>query len=300
MDKAILSFEGVEGYDVYNTSIPFTHEGETYLFGRVEKRAEWAASHVRLFRQTDKDHYAAEPDSMTYPLEDPCIMRAGGEYVLCGTHVQKRMGSVRTYYAYFYRGTDPRNLQYFTTGPERMKDIRLVQLETGRIGVFSRPRGPEIEAKYGSGAIVGYAEVDSLDALNDEIIMNAIKIDGLFEKGEWGGSNQAYCLPDGTIGVIGHHSRAEVDAEGIRQKVYENIAFRFDPRRHALLSCDTIATREDFPPMPAKMPDLARCAFASGVVARTDGLVDLYSGLGDLCEGRIVVKNPFGSNWLTP
>lgn len=296
-DKAILRFTGVDGYDVYNTSIPFAYAGDTYLFGRVERREEWATSHVRLFQRVGEDAYAAVPDSMIYPLEDPCIARIGGEYVLCGTHVQKRKGVVHTYHAYFYSGGDPRNLRYFTTGPQRMKDIRLVELASGRIGVFSRPRGPEIAAQYGSSAIVGYAEIDSLDDLDEAVVQGARKIDGLFGQDEWGGSNQAYALLDGTIGVIGHKSRVERDAQGTQQKVYDNIAFRFDPQAHALLRCDTIATREAFPTAPAKMPDLARCAFASGIVSRADGRVDLYSGLGDVCEGRIVMENPFGGPW---
>ena len=32
-----LQFVGVEGYDVYNCSIPFWHKGKKYMFGRVDK-----------------------------------------------------------------------------------------------------------------------------------------------------------------------------------------------------------------------------------------------------------------------
>ena len=48
-EKSILRFVGVDGYDVYNTTIPFWYEGKQYLFGRVEKRGEWARSWARLF-----------------------------------------------------------------------------------------------------------------------------------------------------------------------------------------------------------------------------------------------------------
>lgn len=44
LESVILTFHGVEGYDVYNTSIPFSWEGNEYLFGRVERRSEWARS----------------------------------------------------------------------------------------------------------------------------------------------------------------------------------------------------------------------------------------------------------------
>ena len=71
------------------------------------------------------------------------------------------MGEIDTYYGYFYRGTDLEDLVYFTTGPDYMKDIRLVDMKDGTIGVFSRPRNKEIEEKYGlkTTAIVTMAEV---------------------------------------------------------------------------------------------------------------------------------------------
>ena len=56
-DSALLTFSGIEGYDVYNCSLPFCHEGETYLFGRVEKREEWARSRAMLFRQTGPEAF---------------------------------------------------------------------------------------------------------------------------------------------------------------------------------------------------------------------------------------------------
>lgn len=296
-DGAILSFSGVEGYDVYNTSVPFEYQGETYLFGRVERRNTWATSHVHLFKRVGQDAYDLVPESMSYPLEDPCIAKIGREYVLCGTHVQKSRGKIETYYTYFYRGENILSLRYFTTGPELMKDIRLVAMPDGRVGLFSRPRGAEIEAEHGTPAIVGFAIIPSLDELDAQVIKGARKVDGLFDAGEWGGANQAYMLEDGTIGVIAHRSAMTLDENGIRQKEYNNVAFQFDPVQHKLLQYERIAERADFPPAPAKMMDLERCAFPSGVLPRADGRVDLYSGLGDVCEGRIVIDAPFGLHW---
>jgi len=48
-ERAKLTFKGVDGFDVYNPSIPFDWNGRRYIFGRVERRAEWARSWVRLF-----------------------------------------------------------------------------------------------------------------------------------------------------------------------------------------------------------------------------------------------------------
>ena len=80
-ESALLKFEGVDGFDVYNTSIPFEWEGKTYLYGRVERRAEWARSWVRLFEKSAPDTYVLKKDSMIYQLEDPYIAFIGGELV---------------------------------------------------------------------------------------------------------------------------------------------------------------------------------------------------------------------------
>lgn len=148
-ENVLLTFTGVDGYDVYNCSIPFTWEGREYIFGRVERREEWARSWVRLFEKSGKDTYALVPGSMIYQLEDPFIQMIHGELVLGGTSVEKESGNVKTYRGYFYRGKKLDDLVYFTTGPDRMKDIRLVELRDGRIGVFSRARGRKIEEMYG-------------------------------------------------------------------------------------------------------------------------------------------------------
>lgn len=91
-DRAILSFQGVEGFDVYNISIPFERDGKRYLFGRVERRDEWARSWVRLFEETGQDEWTLVQGSMIYTLEDPYVSLIGGEIVMGGTHVQREGG----------------------------------------------------------------------------------------------------------------------------------------------------------------------------------------------------------------
>lgn len=172
-DSALLTFVGVDGYDVYNCSIPFAMNGREYIFGRVETRREWATSWVRLFEKTGKDTYTLVPDSMIYQLEDPYIQFIGDQLTMGGTHVMKESGEVKSFYGYFYRGTELEHMRYFTTGPDKMKDIRLVSLKDGRIGVFSRPRDKKVEETYGSGAVIGFAVIDSLDDLTADVIENA-------------------------------------------------------------------------------------------------------------------------------
>ncbi len=283
-----LEFEGVGGLDVYNPSIPFSMNGKEYIFGRVENREEWARSWVRLFEKTDRDRYRLVKDSMIYQLEDPYIAFINDELVLGGTHVRYSAGKIDTYYGYFYRGTDINNMYYFTTGPDYMKDIRLVQLQDKRIGVFSRPRSREIYEKYGSESVVGFTVIDSLDELTAKKIANAKVIDGLIGTEEWGGCNQCYLLKNGKIGVIGHQS---YDDNGI--SVYMNTAFVFNPENFEVSDFKIIGTRSCYPDGPAKKPNLVDCAFTSGIVMRADGKADLYSGIGDTEAGRITIDYPF-------
>ena len=291
--STVLTFHGVEGFDVYNCSIPFTWEGKEYIYGRVEKREEWARSWVRLFEKTGEKDYTLVKDHMNYQLEDPYISIIHGEMVLGGTHVRKQNSKVETYYGYFYRGRDLDDLVYFTTGPDYMKDIRLVELMDGRIGVFSRPRNEEIEKKYGSGAMIGFAVISSLEELTNDVIEAAELVPGIFDRGEWGGCNQAYLLEDGMIGVIGHQCYTQPIEEGEALAVYMNISFEFNPQTYEVTNKKVIGTRSCYPEGPAKLPNLIDCTFTSGIVMREDKKADLYAGIGDTMEGCITIDYPF-------
>ena len=294
-DSAKLTFLGVEGYDVYNCSSTVYDIGKKYIFGRVEKRDHWADSTVMLFEEVARDTYRLVKDSKTYPLEDPYISKIHGEYILGGTHVRKSKGKVDTFYAYFYRGNDLKNLTYFTTGPYRMKDIRLVELADGKVGVFSRPRGKEILERYGSEAMIGYGEIGSVDELDAEVVERAAYLPDIFREKEWGGCNQVLRLGDGWLGIVGHLSE-RVLIQDIAYSVYMNIAFCFDPKTKKCEEIKIIGTRTCYPEGPSKKIFLKDCAFTSGVTARKDGHVDLYSGIGDCEEGRITIDDPFWSH----
>ena len=45
----LLNFETNDGFDVYNCSVPFDYDGKTYIWGRVERRSDWASSVTLLF-----------------------------------------------------------------------------------------------------------------------------------------------------------------------------------------------------------------------------------------------------------
>ncbi len=293
-ESALLTFHGVDGFDVYNCSIPFEKDGKTYIYGRVERRQEWARSWVKLFEKVGPDEYSLVQGSAYYQLEDPYVQWIHGELILGGTHVQKtNNGQIGDYFGYFYRGNDLEDMLFFTTGPRKMKDIRLVPLKDGSIGIFSRLNGPEIVKKYGSGAVIGFAKVNDLSQINADLIENAPAIGNLFGQGEWGGCNQCYLLKDGRVGVIGHKSYKQMNHEGVNLSVYLNVAFIFDPDTHQATEPQIIATRKSYPDAPAKLKYLSDCAFTSGIVLRPDGKADLYSGIGDAGEGRVTIDHPF-------
>ena len=283
----LLTFKGAEGFDVYNCSVPFYSDGKRYIWGRVEKNGEWASSNAKLFREVEPDVYELDRGAMIYPLEDPAFTFIGDEAVMCGTHVVKNKGNIETYFAYFYRGKPgPEEMKYFTTGPREMKDIRLVELPDGRIGIFSRPRG---DMGGGITSAIGFNIINSLDELDAGVIASAKPISGLFEPGEWGGANQAFMLTSGNIGVIAHMSYRD---EEKNLSVYANAAFVYDYKNDKTYNFKIIGTRAMYPQNEPKMPYLADCVFTSGIV-KENGEYWLYSGIGDTAEGKIQIDYPF-------
>lgn len=283
-DSALLTFKGVGPLDVYNCSMPFTYKGRVHLFGRIEKREEWANSHVRLFVQTGKDEFTLVPGSMTWSLEDPFIAKINGELIFGGTRVRKVKNTVTMYYSDFFRGA-PENLLYFTTGPNNMKDIRVVELQDGRIGVFSRP-------KTDSYSMIGFTIINRIEELTAKVVDSAEALNVL-HTGAWGGVNQAFLLSSGMIGCIAHYSYNSRNSHGLTLAVYVNYSFVLNPDTKETYLERIIGTRGCYPSCPDKAPKLEDCAFSSGIVMLEDGKCDLYSGLGDTCQGRLTIDYPF-------
>ncbi len=294
----LLKFEVINSdYDVYNCSAPFEIKGEKYIFGRVEKYNEWASSKVMLFKESTPDTWEYVKNSGFLQLEDPFVAFIHGELVLGGTHVRKVKGKYETYSCYFYKVKvdeftgDLGEFNYFTSGPMKMKDIRLIELSDGKIGVFSRPSGRKFNG--GAYSAVGFAVIDTIDDLCPEVVENAEYIESLFGEGEWGGVNQVCLLDSGKLGVMAHISFNDKDANDERLSVYCNCAFVFDPETRGYDNFKIVATKSSFPACKAKIPRLEDCCFTSGVFRRPDGKYDLYSGIGDVHEGRMVIDNPF-------
>lgn len=271
-DATKLKFQGVTGEDVYNISAPIDYKHERYILGRVEAR-DSEDSHVRFFKQ-DGDVWTADSSMPTLHLQDPFFTVIGGEYVIGGVEIFPHPeGEGLSWRTVFYKGQELENLTRFFEGPDGMKDLRLIELQTGKVGIFTRPQGQ----KGGRGKI-GYAEIDSLADITVSVIDEAPLLEDMFTEEEWGGGNEIHRNEDGTLLVLGHI--ACFDDAGDRH--YYPMLFDFDPRTATWSNMRIVAERSSFPAGESKRPDLEDVVFAGGLIVEDESYT-LYAGLSD-CE----------------
>jgi hypothetical protein len=282
-----LRFGGneVANKDVYNPTAPFLDRGITYLAARVESRAIETDSHVLFFVERDEVYYC-DPITPIFPLQDPFVTRIDKELIFGGVSFPVNENSWQTY---FYRGPDLLNLDKFAEGPVGMKDIRLVELHDGSVGVFTRPMGP-----IGGRGKIGFTIIDSLERLNDLDWYGANLIEGQFSGDEWGGVNEAHLLGEGSIGVVGHFAYFTFnDAKNLR-KHYKSIIFNYDYFKMQASPMKVLTTRFDFPAGEAKRsPELDDIVISGGIYGLKNEKVKLYVGLSDVNCGLIEIDNPF-------
>lgn len=275
-----LVFQGVDGYDVYNPSAPFEFEGKTLILARVEKRDSEVSQAV--YFEWINDIYVRRTDLTPLDLQDPCITKIGSDYVVGGTYVFHENGQVR-WYTRFYKGPHLNNLKVSLNAPMGMKDVRLIELPDGRIGVFSRPQGDK-----GKRGQIGFDIAANYDSVTTEFIDQAPLFDQ-FILTEWGGANHLILLDDHTIGVLGHI--ANFSGNDIRH--YYAMTFTVDTRTKQASPMKLIAAREQFNPGPSKRQDLIDVLFSAALVPLSKNTYTLYVGVSDAEVQTIEVTNPF-------
>lgn len=283
-----LSFLGCSGYDVYNPTAPFCDQGRSILIGRVERRDSEHAQ-TMFFREVEEDVYEVMTELPPYDLQDPYLCRIGNDYVLGGTEIfphPTHSGSL-WWRAKFFYGLTLDTLQPLTTGPEGMKDIRLVALADGRIGVFGRPQG---DLAGGSPGKITFGIMDDLLQLNATFILACTPLEQ-FAETEWGGVNETHLLSSGEIGLLGHIAAFSEDANG-KQRHYYPMAFTLNPDTLAYSPMKILAERRDFLPGEAKRPDLVDVLFSAGLVRTENGTL-LYTGVSDCEVQYIEIEDPF-------
>ena len=279
-----LPFCGIGQRDVYNISAPFEMDGRQVIAGRIESR-EVEHSETAFF-ETANGHWRPITSAMRFlGLQDPCIAFVGGELVFGGVRFPVAMADGGVGWRMeFYRGRSLTTLELFLVGPDKMKDIRLVELAAGQIGVLTRPQG----SKGGRGKI-GFLTVPGLEAITAEAIQAAPLFDGQCRDEEWLGANEGHLLQNGMIGVLGHI--AYFDEQQHRH--YYAMVFCVDPRTGRASAPEIIASRSNFPDGPAKRPDLTDVMFSGGLVRHGNGTATLYAGLSDAEAGCVLLPDPF-------
>ncbi|WP_372660313.1 DUF1861 family protein [Cohnella sp.] len=280
-----LFFSGVGTRDVYNISAPFMDNGEPVIAGRVEDRDK--ESSVVMFFVQRKGEWVPRNGAPVFALQDPFFTFIRGELIFGGVEVYFDSDDphyVTSWRTVFYRGHSINDLEAFAKGPLTMKDIRLVELKSGRIGVFTRPMMVD-----GARALIGYAEIGTLEELTEQVISGARLLLHQFLPEEWGGANEAHLLSSGMIGVLGHVARMEDN--NIRH--YYPMTFAYDPAHHRYTPIKIIAARNMFPDGPAKRPDLEDVLFSGGIVRNKNGTASLYTGVSDAEAHLIDIPDPF-------
>lgn len=295
-----LDFIGlsVKTKDVYNITAPFTSAGREYIAGRVESKKNEYESQVMFFKREGKDDaWMLDEDAPVFRLQDPFVCIIGNELIFGGVEIIFEQDAAK-YFTVFFRGKDIYNLKLFATGPIGMKDIRLVSMPNGSVGLFTRPQGV-----IGGKGRIGFMSINSIDILpqlKSEDYFAAQLLTGDFHDDEWLGVNAAYILKNGSIGVLGHIARysnnTEDDKKDNKKKLHKNyypITFMFNPKTNIFTGMKIIVTRDYLPPGRSKAETLRNVLFAGGLVRCDDGTAIMYTGVGDAESYEIKMIDPF-------
>lgn len=286
-----LLFDGVGDRDVYNIAAPFVAEGRAVIAGRVEAR-DTEDSQIHFFEEgADGTWRPIEKAPVLPRLQDPCVTTIDGELIVGGVEFPVEIpGRGIGWRMLFYRGAGPTELSPFLQGPDHMKDIRLVQLPDGRIGVCSRPQG-----ERGGRGTIGFTVVERLDDLTAAVIDTAPLLQGQFLPEEWGGANELHNLADGRLGVLGHIAWMTGAGTPSEEKHYYPMVFELDPATGEATAPRVIGSRDDFPAAPPKRAGLEDVIFSGGLLRNNDGTAWLYAGLSDAAAGRVRIDDPFAA-----
>jgi hypothetical protein len=276
---------------VCNPSIPFECDGKTVMAIRYQTLSDFGSKCVFVYKENDI--WQKLDDAPIFDLQDPFVAFIKGEIVFGGVRGWKNSDDTWAWVTEFYRGKDIYSLKHFFTGPNQMKDIRLVELENGKIGVFSRPQGLAYRAKTGRIAEVGYIEINSLEELNVECIENATMLQNLFMADEWGGVNQVYRLNGGKLGIIGHIAYGDGEFSETMIRHYYGVSFVFTPSTMEFTKPKIIASRECFSNAFHLFEELNDVIFSGGIDRKENGKAVLYAGVADSFIGSLEIADPF-------
>lgn len=291
-EHGIPLIEGV-GFSVYNPSAK-TKEG--YIAVRIEQSYPHSEHSVVGWFREEKGTLVLDEEKPVAKLQDPFITYINGELIFGGVRINEDdYGRVYCKDTIFYRdfGLGIDHLKPFALGPTGMKDVRLVELKDGRVGVFTRPQGGEA----GKGQI-GFTIVNSLSHLTTKAMEKAPLIGQRFPEKQWGAVNWAHKRSDGKIAAGGHE--AYMDEEGNRH--YCAITFILDPVTRISTPFKVALTTEEIlgiNAVEAKKPDLDDVLFLASFEWDADTLLEkaelltVRTGIKDSAIATRQISNPF-------
>lgn len=277
----VLTFKDVADKDVYNITAPFLLEGQVVLAGRVESRDD-EHSEIVLFTEAEENTWVPIKESVRLSLQDPFFTEIDDDIILGGVEVNFLSSGQAKWRTVFYRLETSQDAVQIFAGPWGMKDLRLKQLNDGKILVLTRPQG----TKGGRGKI-GAVIIDDLASLSVALIEDAPLLANQFTDSQWGGANEIHQTKT-SIWVLGHI--ANFDEENNRH--YYAMAFELDLANFAMKNAKIIAERKDFAAGPAKRPDLVDVVFSGGIVMKDQKAV-IYAGISDAGAQKLEIENPF-------
>ena len=271
-------------------------------------RAEYSGNESALAVILEEvDHVLQPMEGMpTFAMQDPFhFSDIDGWQIIGGVEIYEREperpGNLG-YRTVFYRykdsvkelvGEDGQLVEPFASSPDTMKGVRLAQLPSGKIAMFTRPQG----GKYGPGKIC-YRELDSLEDFTTETMGQPEEVLDQFAEKEWGGPNEVHVLKNGKLGVLSHIARFAPkdpnDPDSPTVKHYYASTFCYDPVTRQASGMKIIATADSFPDIEPKKDDLGGIIYSGGLRRLEYGSAMLYCGVQDRESAEIFLNiDPF-------
>jgi hypothetical protein len=281
INSIILPVINLNGKTAYNPTIPINHKGKKYLGLRVESLMKETDSQV-FFAEEKENKLIIDYSINSLKLQDPAYVKIKKDTLILGVNVWEQNNKIE-WKQDIYIGESIEKLEYFTSGPIGMKDIRLVDFGD-RIGVFTRPQGI-----IGGKGKIGYFEISNINELkkmSNEDWYEAELIENMFNENEWGGVNQAIKISNDEIKIIGHIAHQSINKQNQLTKHYNAMSFKFNIITKEFSEFKKIAERKHFPNSNSKRsPELDDIIFPSGI----DNSNYLYCGISDYCIGKIKI-----------
>jgi len=161
---------------------------------------------------------------------------------------------VETLHTEFYVGKNLNNLEYVASGPEWMKDIRIIQDADSdtKLHIYGRPQPKE----YKDCGNITHTTINSIDALDSAMISNVPYIDEdllRFGSGKWGGVNDIINMGGNRHILVAHRAwRTGTDGGG---RHYEAVLYGHNTRERSIVDLGILATANMFPQGTVKADD---------------------------------------------